>query len=230
MEVSQDPGARAHEADERIAQRLREIDYDLAHPHAQQLADHLHALGVGTLVNMKRTNTLFQECRKLNIRGLPPPPDSWHNESQRLIVVAVRMAKPRFITSSMPKWDPAKSAIDTYFVNYCLFEFKKVYIEYCKEESKFIVERPTDNVIAMIDTRVAEGGVAEMATDRQTLREVTKLIGSEEFAEYVRLTAKGLTRAQTAAALGISISTLDRRVAEYRQKFERGGWTVRRGR
>lgn len=128
--VSEGTTARVRKADKWIAQRLREIHYDLAHPEAQILADHLQPTGVGTLVNMKESNTLLSRCEKLVMCKLPLPPESWHNESQRLIEVAVRAATPKFITRSMRKWDPEQSAIDTYFVNYCLFEFKKVYLEY----------------------------------------------------------------------------------------------------
>lgn len=225
-EVSEDPTARVREADRWVAQQLREINYDLTHPYVQLLADHLQSRGVGTLVNMKNSNTLFSACQKLNMRGLPPPPESWRSESQRIILVAVRTATSRFITHSMRKWDSRQASIETYFVNYCLFEFKRVYLEYCREEYQCLAERPTGDVIQMFETRAAEGSVEDLAIARQTIREVTKLMGSQEFAELVLLKAKGLTREQVAEMLGISASTLDRRTAEYRRKLERGGWSI----
>jgi hypothetical protein len=83
-------GADAGEDPDRwIAQRLREIDYDLAHPEAQLLADHLQPFAVGTLVNMKQSNELLGTCEKLIRCELPSPPESWHSESQRLIIVSV---------------------------------------------------------------------------------------------------------------------------------------------
>ena len=119
-DVGEDPAAHVPEADRWIAQRLREIDYDLAHPEAQLLADHLQSVGVGTLVNMRKSNELLSTCEKLIPCKLPSPPESWNNESQRLIVVSVRVATPRFITRSMRKWNPQGAAITTYFVNYCI--------------------------------------------------------------------------------------------------------------
>lgn len=81
---------RKRKADEWIAHRLREIDYDLTHPEVQLLADQLQAAGIGTLVNMRKSNKLLSRCEKLVMCKLPLPPESWHNESQRLIEVAVR--------------------------------------------------------------------------------------------------------------------------------------------
>ncbi|MGH3846136.1 MAG: helix-turn-helix domain-containing protein [Pseudonocardiaceae bacterium] len=228
IDIGEDPEARTREADSWMAQRLREIDYDLTHPEAQLLADHLQSLGVGTLVNLKRSNKLLNACEKLIIRKLPPPPKSWHDESQRLIVVSVRSATPGFITRSMRKWDPRGAAISTYFVNYCLFAFKKVYLEYWREEVQGYAERPISDVIDMFETTVAEVSSEDLAVARQTIREVAKLIDSEEFAEIVLLTARGLTRKQIAEELGISVSSLDRHITEYRRKLEvAGGWSIK---
>ncbi|MGH3777031.1 MAG: helix-turn-helix domain-containing protein [Pseudonocardiaceae bacterium] len=229
-DAGEDPAARVRDADRWIAQRLREIDYDLAHPEAQLLADHLQSVGVGTLVNMKRANELLAACEKLIPCKLPSPPESWHNESQRLIVITVRVATPRFITRSMCKWDPQSAGINTYFVNYCLFEFKKTYLEYCKEEAQGLAECPTDDVIHMLETRAAEGSSEDLAVARQTIREVTKLIDSQEFSNIVLFAAMGLTRKQIAEELDISVSSLDRRTAEYRRKLEHGGWSISKGR
>jgi hypothetical protein len=222
-----DPGdesRRRREADKWIAKRLKEIDYDLSHPEAQQFADHLYSLGVGTLINLKKMGTLFAECRKLTPGGLPPAPPSWSEESQRVVVVTVRTATPKFITRSMRTWDPLQSALDTYFVNYCLITFKGVFGQYCKEEAQASAERPTDNVIEMFDTGTAAPAVEDAAIARATVREITTLVGDADFTEYVRLTVMGKTQAQAADALGISASTLARRLAAWRQKIVRGGW------
>lgn len=227
---SEDPDVPTRDADEWIARRLREINYDLGHPDVQQLADHLEPLGVGTLVNLKTSGTLFQACRKLIPGVLPPPPASWHDEFQRIIVVTVRSAIPMFIKRSMPDWDSSRSAIDTYFVNYCLITFKKEYVRYCREEAHSEVEFATEKVIDMFDARTNVRRVEDSAIAKVTVREVIKLVGSPEFAEYVRLTARGLTRAQTAEVLGISISTLDRHIKYWRKQLDGGGWSVRRGR
>ena len=48
-----------------LAQRFTEIDYDLAHPEAQQLADHLYSLGVGTLIKLNRGKSIFSRRRSL---------------------------------------------------------------------------------------------------------------------------------------------------------------------
>lgn len=82
----------------------------------------------------------------------------------------------------------------------------------------------------MFETRAAEGSTEDLAIARQTIREVIKLMGSEEFAEVILLAANGLTRKQIAEALGISMSSLDRRFSGYRRKLERGGWSISRGR
>ena len=68
---------RTREADRWIADRLRQIGYDLGHPEAQQLVDHLQNLGIGTLVNLKKDGTLFAKCRSLVPGGLPEPPAAW---------------------------------------------------------------------------------------------------------------------------------------------------------
>lgn len=229
-DIGEDPAAHLRKADRWIAQRLREIDYDLTHPETQLLADHLQSVGVGTLVNMQRSDELLGACEKLIMCRLPSPPDSWHIESQRLIVVSVRAAIPGFITRSMRKWDPQGAAINTYFVNYCLFEFKKVYLEYCKEEFQERAELPSSDVIHAFEASAAEDNSEDLAIARQTIREVAKLMGSEEFSTIVFLSAQGLARKQIAAELDISVSSLDRRVAEYRRKLAHAGWPVRRRR
>jgi hypothetical protein len=215
-----------------MAQRLREIDYDLAHPEVQILADHLEAFAVGTLVNMKKSNELLGACKKLIMCELPPPPESWNCESQRLIVVSVKGALPNFITRSMRKWEPNKASMTTYFVNYCLLEFKKVYLAYCKEELPLpgLIEYPINDVIPMFETTTVENSAEDRAIARQTIREAINLIGSEEFTDIVRLSAMDRTREQIAKHLGISVSSLDRRIAGYRRKLERGGWKISKGR
>lgn len=224
------PAVRGREADEWIAERLREIDYDLAHPYAQLLADHLQTRAIGTFVNMKKSSQLLTACEKFIPCKLPTPPKSWDEESQRLIVISVRASTPRFITQSMRTWDPWGAAIDTYFVNYCFFEFKKVYVEYCKEEWQQHVECPMGEVIELFDkVRTAEVSSEDLAIARQTIREIVTLVGSQEFARIVSLAVSGATRKQIAGELGISISTLRRRIKKYQQIVERGGWQIGKG-
>lgn len=225
--ADENPVTRERDADKWIAQRLRDINYDLTHPEVQLLADHLQSLGEGTLVNMKKSNELLSSCENLVRCTLPPPPESWDRESQCLITITVRAAIPRFIVRSMPKWDSEQSAITTYFVNYCLFEFKKVYLQYHKEESQCLVERPVGgDVVSILEKRVTEDNPEDLAIARQTIREVLTLLDSQEFADIVLLAARGLTRQQIAEALGISPSTLSRRISEYRRKLERAGWSI----
>jgi hypothetical protein len=214
-------------ADEWIGQRLKELDYDLGHPECQQLADHLYALGVGTLINLKHAGTIFHKCVELGMRGLPPPPGSWDAEAQRVIIVAVRLATSRFITDSMPQWDSSLSSIDTYFVNYCLFRFKAVYLQYCKEERQVSAEVPTGNVVDLFEARAAQGSVEDLALARQTIREAVQLINDEDFTTLVFLAAAGRTRIQIATVLGVSVSALDRRIVQYRKKLRNNGWLER---
>jgi Homeodomain-like domain len=221
----------SQKADEWIAERLREIDYDLAHPYAQFLADHLQSRAIGTFVNMKKSNELLTACEKFIPCRLPSPPESWDRESENLIVISVRASTPRFITQSMRKWDPRGSAIATYFVNYCFFEFKKVYVDYCKEEFQGHAERPMGEVVELFErTRAAEASSEDLAIARQTIREAVTLVGSQEFAQIVLLTATGATQEQISRELGISVSTLRRRIENYRQRLERSGWSVEKGR
>ena len=214
-------------ADEWMGRRLKELDYDLGHPECQQLADQLYSLGVGTLINLKHAGTIFHKCVELGMRGLPPPPGSWNSEAHRVIIVAVRVATSRFITDSMPQWDSSLSSINTYFVNYCLFHFKAIYLQYCKEERQGSAEIPASNVVDLFEARAAQGSVEDLALARQTIRETVQLIDDETFTAVVFLTAAGRTRAQVATALGISVSTLDRRIVEYRKKLRGNGWQGR---
>ena len=208
---------RTREVDRWISDRLRQIHYDLGHPEAQQLADHLQALGIGTLVTLKNEGRLFAKCRSLVPGALPEPPPAWREESQRVIMVAVRMAVPAFITWSMRTWDPARSSIGTYFVNYCLLKFKTVYTQFCREEAQSAVETPTSDVVDLVSRRSAADDVEDLVVARETLREMTRAVGDREFAEYVRLALAGRTQAESAAALGISESTLQRRLASWRR-------------
>jgi hypothetical protein len=137
------------------------------------------------------------------MRKLPLPPEPWHNESPRLIVVSARAATLGFITRSMRKWDPWGAAISTYFANYCLFEFRKVYPEYCREELQGSAECPASDAIHILETRMAEDSSEDLAIARQAAREVTTPMGSQEFATIVLLATKGLTRKQIAEELGI---------------------------
>jgi Sigma-70, region 4 len=215
-------------ADEWLGCRLKEINYDLGHPECQQLADHLCALGVGTLVNLMKAGRLFKKCAELGIRGLPVPPASWNVESDRVIVVAVRLATPRFITDSMPHWDSAQSSISTYYVNYVLFRFKTVYLQYCKEERQGSDEMPTENVLDLFEAKTAQSSVEDLAVARQTIREIMQLMDDQDFAAVVQLAAAGKTRAEIAATLGISVGKLDRRISQFRKKLRnsgfQGGW------
>lgn len=215
-------------ADRWIAQRLDEAGYDLAHEHAQLLADHLYSFGVGTLVNLNRSAALFAECRKLTHGALYPPPKSWVAESHRIIVATVLEAIPRFITQSMRSWDHTQSAIDTYFINYCLLRFKSVYEQFCREEAPLDTELPTDNIV---DLQAARGrfrsDVEAVAIARATLRELEHHVDNPEFTHYLRLSLLGRTQRQVAAELGLSESQLSRRLAGWKEAVKVGGWPVR---
>ena len=221
---------QAREADKWIADRLRQTNYDLGHPQAQQLADHLQHLGIGTLITLKNQGSLFTKCRSLTNGVMPDPPPSWNTESQRVIVVAVRMAIPDFITKSMRTWDSSQSSIKTYFVNYCLFKFKTAYAQYCREEAQTTTERPSSNVVELVANRAAADDVESVAVAQATLREMTTTIGTHEFAEYVKHALSGQTQSQCADALGISESTLNRRISEWRRTLRQGDWFVSSGR
>jgi hypothetical protein len=225
-----DEPARTRAADRWIADRLRQIRYDLGHPEAQQLADHLQNLGIGTLINLKNEGKLFSRSLSLAPGGLPETPEAWDRESTRVIVVAVRMAIPNFITKSMPDWDPSQSAIDTYFVNYCLLKFRTAFAQFCREESRASFETPSSNIIEFESRRSAADNVEDIVIARETLREMVAEVGSTQFAEYVKLALEGKTQAQSAAALGISQSALNRRVREWRETLGGSGRVMARER
>ncbi|MBV9313367.1 MAG: hypothetical protein JO100_06365 [Pseudonocardia sp.] len=173
-----DEVARQQTCDEWLAQRFKEIDYDLAHPEAQLLADHLQQLGIGTLVNMNKNQSIFRRCRSLTHGALPPPPDTWRTESNRVIIETIRTAIPRFITKSMREWDPKRASLATFFVNYCLIVFKTIYERFCAEETPGECERPRDNVVALFDSRYSHRDAQEYVLARAAVREMVALIGS----------------------------------------------------
>ena len=227
----EDESDRTRAADRWIADRLRQISYDLGHPEAQQLADHLQDLGIGTLINLKKEGKLFTRSLSLAPGGLPEPPATWDRESTRVIVVAVRMAIPDFITTSMRDWDPSRSAVNTYFVNYCLLKFRTAFAQFCREEGRSSIETPSENIIELESRRSAADNVEDIVIARETLREMTAEVGSAQFAEYVKLALTGMTQAQSAAELGISESALNRRVRGWRETLGGSGrFTARSGR
>lgn len=213
-------GAVRRHADVVIAQRLAQLDYDLQHPICKQFADWLLERGIGTLVNLHATDELFGKCTELGIRGLPPPPASWSYEAHQIIVDAVRSAVPEFITKSMPTWNPARSSIGTYFVNYCLFHFKKVYSAFWRASR----DVPNSGVMDHFSLRRADEEPELQALNRQTVREIAKLMDSPELARIVILSATGRTHKQIACELGVSESTVWRRLRSFREKLEVNGW------
>ena len=84
-----------------------------------------------------------------------------------MIVVAVRMAIPDFITRSMRTWDPSRSCIDTYFVNYCLLKFRTAYAQLCREEAQASTETPARDVIELESRRSAADNVEDVVIARR---------------------------------------------------------------
>jgi DNA-binding CsgD family transcriptional regulator len=213
-------------ADLEIARRIEQVGYDLHHPICKMLADRLREIGVGTLVNLNKKDELFSKCAALSIRGLPPRPSTWQANAHQVIVDAVHLAVPLFVVKSMPKWN-ARSSIETYFVNYCLFEFKKIYLAFCKTA----IEIPSsDTIIDFCSLLSAHDDPARQALNRQTLREITKLIDSRELADIIIMSASGESQKTIAKELEISETTVSRRLSSFREKLETNGWPTVGGR
>ena len=210
-----------------IAQRIRDVNYDLRHHRCQLLAKQLTSLGAGTLTNLWTKGMLFSKCKELGLRGLPEPPATWPDEAQLLILETVERAVPRFITNSLPKWRPDGGAsIETYFINYCLYEFKKVYKSFCRRE--YAVQRHEvlyDNVSPIFDA-LREPGPENLAISRYTITEAAKLIDNDFDRKIISRVAQEMPQKQIARELGVSVNTIARRLKVYRRKLEDNGWTT----
>lgn len=213
---------RQLQSDIAITRRLQQINYDLSHPIGRALADHLRQFGVGTLIDLHQRDELFSKCATLGIRSLPPRPPTWPANAHQIIVDSVHIAVPPFITKSMPKWEP-QSLITTYFVNYSLFEFKKIYSTFCKTSSTEIL---SGNVIDICSLRSARDDPERQAINRQTVREIASLMTSPELATIVVMSADGKSHNDIAAVLGISPATVGRRLSAFRRLLEHNGWPI----
>jgi DNA-binding CsgD family transcriptional regulator len=170
---------------------------------------------------------LFSKCKEFGLRGLPAPPASWPDEAQLLLLETVERAVPRFITNSLPKWRPDGGAsIETYFINYCLYEFKKIYKSFCRRE--YAVQQHEvlyDNVSSIFDARHGPGP-ENLAIARYAITEAAKLIDSDLDREIISRTAQEMPQKQIARDLGVSVNTIVRRLKAYRRKLGDNGWTT----
>jgi hypothetical protein len=210
-----------------VAQSIRDVNYDMQHHRCQLLARQLTSLGAGTLINLWTSRMLFSKCKELGLRGLPAPPASWPDEAHLLLLETVESAVPRFITNSLPKWRPDGGAsIKTYFINYCLYEFKKIYKSFCRRE--YARERHEvlyDNASPIFDTRSARGPEG-LAIARCTVSEAAQLIDSDFDRQIISRTAQEIPQTQIARELGVSVTTIVRRLKAYRRKLDDNGWTA----
>jgi len=219
--------ARRHE-DILFVQRIREIDYDVRNPLCQLFIVQLQAYGKGTLLNLWKNKELFPKCKRLGIRGLPAIPTSWPTRAHDLLCESAVLAAVRFITDSLPKWDPGRGAsILTYFVNFCLLQFQEIYTSYCKEEAQRQYEVLGDSAL-LLATISASDDPAALAIARHTITEAIGLIDNTQLSKIIEMKADGANRKQIADALGVSVNTIDRRIKRYRQTLKRNGWKLGR--
>lgn len=213
------------ESDILIAQRIREVNYDLQHHLCQVLAKQLTSLGAGTLTKLWTKGELFSKCDDLGIRGLPEPPASWPIEARLLLLETVEHAVPRFITKSLPKWrSDGGASIYTYFINYCLYEFKKAYIAFCRRERDLrrheVLYENTSSIFDASSMYSAE----DLAITRYTLDKVVKNIDNDFDRQIISRVAEQIPQTQIARELGVSPNTIARRLKACRRKLN--GWTT----
>jgi RNA polymerase sigma factor (sigma-70 family) len=214
-----------------MARWLRQANYDYRSPAAQQLADALHALGVGTLINLVARDRLFAECHRKGIHGLPAPPDNWRSKAREVIVASVEMAVWKFITVRVKDWDPKKASLRTYFVGSCFFEFKEYYLRYCKEAAHRRKEHLAENITSLFDRRNFQESVEGQVLQERVVGDAMHLMGDEQLARIIELLCQGFPRNEVADMLGVSSRTIDRRLEVIREKLTKNGsWRSAEGR
>ena len=223
--ISDDAAARRR-ADIKLAAAIREIDYDLGHHRCKMLIPQLAAYGAGTLINQWNDNTLFIACERAGVGKLLPPPLTWPMLAGEFLEDVAWQAAPRFITRSLPRWTPEGGAsINSFYVNYCYFEFKRHYVPFRRKESwRHHQERLAELGAPELLNAPAPDNPERQALSRRTYDEMLAAAELQNVRSIVELLQQGKTYQQIADDLGISINTVGRRIAAYRRTLERNGW------
>lgn len=212
--------------DAAMAEAIRETDYDLTHPRSRALAAHLATFGTGTLVNLWRDDKLFAACERLGLGRLPVQPPSWPAGAIEFLEHVAWEAAARFITNSLRKWRADGGAsIKTYYVNYSLYEFKRLYVPFCKHEwdrhRHELLREPLDPELT---GDPAPDDPERLAIHRRTISEAMAFAEGPQLRTILAMAADGMSQKQIAKQLGISVNTITRRLADYRRTLESNGW------
>jgi hypothetical protein len=209
------------DADARIVERVRQAGEGSR--EYLELSTILLEIGVGTLTNLRKNNSLFPTLRQHRI-AVPKPPESWPKDAPGVIYLSVRGTVPNFMRRQVLDggWDPNKgTTLKTFFVTASLYGFAKEYRTYYKEETGGQrMEYCVDDVALLVDhdQEYEAASLESAAVHRDTLRRLLPPDTDPELLIILVRASQHFTQKEIADNLGVSEEAVSSRIRRFRRR------------
>lgn len=203
-------------ADRELFKKLKACDFDEKSEAWLELAWEMCEYATGVLVPWALAGTLRSKAMKYpGGSRLPESLDLDNHAARALVNEVLEVALPRFLTTSLPAWDPDGGAgLATWFVNRCLLDLPDVYARWWRRE-----HRPFPAEICVIDDGRNCQRPDEEAEARVMLDQV--LDDDPELRRVLELQDAGYTREEIAEDLGQSVAAMRSWVNRSKQRIRK---------
>jgi RNA polymerase sigma factor (sigma-70 family) len=174
-----------------------------------------------------RRRTIFHYCRLRGYGGLrPAPPGAFDDLGQveDLVqeTVAKALVKFRDFVLVGGRWDYRRGAsLRTYFIGQCLIQFANVYNYWLRHDTTHATIRPVSEPREFLER--ADPGPEELVVQQEYAAQLLRSMKPRD-REIFTMIGGGMTQVEIAEALGVSPKTIERAVANQRDRLrkERG--------
>lgn len=235
-EVDPDLAADAWKTEREHAQRIDRLaeDYNLVQMLALEQFEgsnydyfetELAKYGVAVIRGWLRRRLIFAKCRERGYGGLPEAPLGAFDDEDAVEGLAgetVARALEHFRSDVLMRrrWDHRKGAtLRTYFIGQCLMQFPNVYRAWLRTELREELPPELDEYGRLTSRHVPS--VEELVLDQVTVDRTLATIKDPRVKDALVYRGAGLSNAQIGKALGLTEKTVERMIANERNRFRR---------
>lgn len=187
-------------------------------------ANELAKYGMAVMGGWMFRGVIWQRCQQRGLGGLQPVGRPFtKDEVDDLTGETVAKALYHFRRDVLmkKKWDPARGAsLRTYFVGQCLIRFANIYRRWLGQETRAGHSITAENPWKKVTTPLVDGPEGA-ALDRVLVRNAMDEVHDSRVRAAMILTSEGKTQAEIAIELEVSKKTVERALANERQRLRK---------
>ena len=197
-------------------------------PEYREFQTELTRYGLDVMTGWLRTGKIFAKMREARLGIAHPPDGALDRDAQdELAGETVAVALDRFHRDVLlcGKWDPRKGAsLTTYFVGQCKIRFANIYRAWLEKETGGAALIDPTTADPRLDTSTAAIDSPEWkAVARGYIRRGTRAVRDPRIHRALELIAADHTQAEIAADLGLTEKTVERMLANNRDRIRKLG-------